>query len=183
MYRRPKTRWDRLFIEVCRLEHALRVPKCAAIGLIELLRHSCHENFPDGDLSRSTDHRIAADCCWTRNPFRLVQSFCDAGILLRHPERGLVVARWREWCGPNTHWKLARRRLKFWDGSRPTGRARLAPALRREVLAAGVCAYCGTTESITVDHIRPICAGGTDDRSNLQPLCRPCNTQKGARLF
>jgi len=32
-----------------------------------------------------------------------------------------------------------------------------------------------------VDHIVPLSRGGGDERSNLQPLCRPCHAAKTAR--
>jgi 5-methylcytosine-specific restriction endonuclease McrA len=54
----------------------------------------------------------------------------------------------------------------------------------RDILAkwGGVCAYCGTSERITKDHIVPLVRGGSDYASNLQPLCLPCNSTKGAKL-
>ncbi|RKN56241.1 HNH endonuclease [Micromonospora costi] len=40
---------------------------------------------------------------------------------------------------------------------------------------------CGATTDLTVDHVHPWSKGGTDDLDNLQLLCRPCNSRKGAR--
>jgi len=45
----------------------------------------------------------------------------------------------------------------------------------------GKCAYCGATENLEIDHIRPISMGGTNTIDNVQPLCRSCNASKGAR--
>lgn len=44
------------------------------------------------------------------------------------------------------------------------------------------CLHCGTSESLSLDHIYPYSLGGSDDPSNLQTLCRPCNSSKGARV-
>jgi 5-methylcytosine-specific restriction endonuclease McrA len=44
------------------------------------------------------------------------------------------------------------------------------------------CVHCGADEDLTIDHIIPVAAGGTDDPANLQVLCRRCNSAKGASL-
>lgn len=44
------------------------------------------------------------------------------------------------------------------------------------------CLHCGATEDLSLDHIYPYSLGGSDDPSNLQTLCRPCNSRKGARI-
>lgn len=44
------------------------------------------------------------------------------------------------------------------------------------------CVRCGSTEGLSLDHIYPWSLGGTDDPDNLQTLCRPCNSRKGARV-
>ena len=41
------------------------------------------------------------------------------------------------------------------------------------------CVLCKSKEKLTVDHIQPVSKGGTDDPSNLQILCKPCNSKKG----
>lgn len=44
-----------------------------------------------------------------------------------------------------------------------------------------VCARCGATDDLTIDHIIPIIKGGSDEVTNLQVLCRKCNSSKGAK--
>lgn len=42
------------------------------------------------------------------------------------------------------------------------------------------CPCCGITGvKLTIDHIVPKSQGGSDDITNLQPLCRGCNAKKG----
>jgi hypothetical protein len=42
------------------------------------------------------------------------------------------------------------------------------------------CAKCGEEKPLCVDHIKPRVAGGTDELSNIQPLCKSCNSIKSA---
>ena len=45
------------------------------------------------------------------------------------------------------------------------------------------CVYCGVHNDdsrLTVDHIIAACNGGTNQMSNMQMLCAPCNRDKGA---
>ena len=39
------------------------------------------------------------------------------------------------------------------------------------------CLRCGK-EEVTIDHIKPISKGGEHTASNVQPLCKPCNSSK-----
>ena len=43
------------------------------------------------------------------------------------------------------------------------------------------CRECNSTENITIDHIVPVVRGGKNLMSNLQLLCRSCNSRKGAK--
>lgn len=44
------------------------------------------------------------------------------------------------------------------------------------------CSYCGKLCE-TVDHIVPLNRGGDNQRDNLTPACRSCNSSKGDRLL
>lgn len=43
------------------------------------------------------------------------------------------------------------------------------------------CLRCGSSKHLTKDHVVPIARGGANDASNLQTLCRSCNSWKGAK--
>lgn len=43
------------------------------------------------------------------------------------------------------------------------------------------CRSCASTDHLSVDHIKPVAAEGSDLFSNLQLLCRSCNSKKGGR--
>jgi Restriction endonuclease len=64
-------------------------------------------------------------------------------------------------------WKLGRpgsHTAKQWDG----------------LLAwfGSACLCCGSVDDIQMDHVHPLSRGGSDDISNLQPLCKVCNKTK-----
>lgn len=41
------------------------------------------------------------------------------------------------------------------------------------------CAYCGSPDELTLDHIVPSCKGGTNYTNNVLCACRSCNASKG----
>ena len=45
----------------------------------------------------------------------------------------------------------------------------------------GPCRLCGSKEDLTWDHRVPLAKGGKSVWSNLQVLCRPCNSAKKAK--
>ncbi|AUR98120.1 HNH endonuclease [Vibrio phage 1.247.A._10N.261.54.E12] len=41
------------------------------------------------------------------------------------------------------------------------------------------CLKCNSVDDLTIDHIIPVSRGGNNHHSNLQVLCRSCNSIKG----
>jgi 5-methylcytosine-specific restriction enzyme A len=66
-------------------------------------------------------------------------------------------------------------------------RIKLPIAVRKYVLDRDhyQCQSCGTTQqesALEIDHIIALAAGGTNDISNLQTLCKTCNNRKGKQF-
>lgn len=45
------------------------------------------------------------------------------------------------------------------------------------------CLSCGKAKKLTADHVMPVSRDGTNDISNIQPLCVSCNSSKGASFI
>ena len=60
-------------------------------------------------------------------------------------------------------------------------KARISSGIRTAVFERDLyrCKHCGTHLDLTVDHITPESQGGDLSMSNLQTLCRTCNSVKG----
>jgi hypothetical protein len=59
------------------------------------------------------------------------------------------------------------------------------PKLRQRIFTrdGGLCLLCGSVEDLAIDHVIPVLHGGGNEETNLQTLCRPCNSRKGARIL
>lgn len=83
--------------------------------------------------------------------------------------------------------RLVRRTPRWWLPAalrpRRRHRAKIPTHVRAAVYARDGwrCLHCGRTDDLTLDHIVPWSAGGSDEPDNLQTLCRSCNSRKGAR--
>ena len=74
-------------------------------------------------------------------------------------------------------------------------RSRLYKGLRTEAMSLGslyddervkleaprACVYCGSRTRLSLDHLIPRLAGGSDEADNLVAACRSCNSAKGGR--
>lgn len=73
---------------------------------------------------------------------------------------------------------------ELWRLTRDDERAPIAAAVRARVMerCGSRCVRCGALDDLALDHIYPWSLGGPDDEDNLQVLCKPCNSAKGARV-
>lgn len=60
-------------------------------------------------------------------------------------------------------------------------RNRNIPYAIKKAILARPCAICGRPDDIEVDHVISVRQGGSNSADNLQPLCRTCNSVKGAK--
>lgn len=103
----------------------LDLPEFAVAGLLVKLWRVTEESAPQGDIGRYTDDEIAMALDWRGrvvdgvSPQRLMELLVARGWLDRHPEHRLVVHDWPEHCERRVHRVLARRGLRFADGSMP----------------------------------------------------------------
>ena len=81
---------------------------------------------------------------------------------------------------------LLLRKQQAWGISHPNPnpqkkKHKITATLRREVFERDAyrCRKCNSYISLTVDHIVAESNGGATEKSNLQTLCRPCNSRKG----
>ncbi len=85
---------------------------------------------------------------------------------------------WHEW-----HWTRGRMLRRDPDYF-PRTRRHIPEAVRLAVYARDgwKCLHCPSTDNLSLDHIYPYSLGGSDEMDNLQTLCRPCNSRKGAKV-
>jgi hypothetical protein len=79
-----------------------------------------------------------------------------------------------------------RLKQKHTPGTAETGlpRERIPESVRIEVWRrdGGICARCGSRDSLEYDHIVPVSKGGSNTSRNIELLCEKCNRSKGASV-
>lgn len=101
------------------LEDLLKVPRYAAVGVLECLWHLTAKNAPDGAIGRWSPAVIAKNLGWKGSPDKLIEALITSRWLDRHPTHRLVVHDWPKHCEDAVHRDLARQGRYFADGSRP----------------------------------------------------------------
>lgn len=97
---------------------------------------------------------------------------------------------WRAWNNKRGYaWKKTPKGKASAQAVVSTRRARLKGAITSTDvltqegefrLAMTECAFCGSTDRLSLDHIYPLAKGGSHSPDNWQCLCINCNSAKGA---
>ena len=104
-----------------------------------------------------------------------IQSWCRICHNAYHADR--LRKKYREDPSPYLASEARRRSLKQQNG----GTLNAGELQAVSDFYGNACLRCGAADKICLDHVVPLAAGGRNDASNLQPLCRSCNSVKGAR--
>jgi hypothetical protein len=183
-----------------KLQAILGVHRYAAVGIFECLILSAQVNAPRGDIGKMEDEDIALSIDYKGDHSRLVVALVESGCLCLNDAHRLIIDDWPNLCDNKTHILLRNERKNFANGDHPhpnkhlriegsTKRTRrrdrvraaggeIPVSIRIAVLSGANCAKCGRNDDLTIDHIIPISLGGTNTPSNLQALCRRCNSAK-----
>lgn len=70
-----------------------------------------------------------------------------------------------------------------WFSAASVERKSFGASVRQRILSGAVCAACGSTGKLEIDHKVPISRGGSCEEHNLQALCVPCNRAKGKKTM
>jgi len=91
-----------------------------------------------------------------------------------------VDKRERDW-GPFRFYRLSLYKLKIMAERKSLSKSTRFEVFKRDSFT---CQYCGAKAPdviLEVDHIKPVCDGGTNDLMNLITSCRDCNRGKGKK--
>jgi 5-methylcytosine-specific restriction endonuclease McrA len=134
--------------------------------------------------------RLLKRCAFCQRPIYNDTEYCDATCAesaRKREEEFERVGAWEAAQGPE-YWEARARSLdastpKSPEHARRKQADRRARQLRPQVYDRDGhrCQLCGATDDLCIDHVVPVAMGGGDALSNLQVLCRTCNSRKGAR--
>ena len=95
------------------LSKTLGVPRCTAVGLLELLWHATAQLTPRGDIGRLEDDHIAEELFWEGDSRALIEALVSAGWLDRCGRHRLLVHGWKDHCDQTVRRTRAVRDLGF----------------------------------------------------------------------
>jgi hypothetical protein len=123
-------------------------------------------------VRHGTDGRIPVEVIEEFDGPSLVDRLISAGLFQPVEDGWIHVPNGRVSSNGRPYWKVRVSRLKVPD------------ALRAKIFERDGwrCLRCGSAQDLEIDHIFPVALGGDNAESNLQTLCKSCNSSKGARV-
>jgi 5-methylcytosine-specific restriction endonuclease McrA len=150
-----------------RLARIPRDRRARCLGALVIAASYC----ADYGLEEVPEFILREVCCATLGD---VEAMLRVGVLVESDGAGRS-------CGGRRWLRVAPELL---DATASRARIPVSPDVRAGVYARDdyQCVVCGTSDDLTLDHIRPWARGGTNDPDNLQTMCRPHNSEKGAKV-
>jgi len=108
---------------------------------------------------------------------------CGRVIVIRPKHHATGIPRYWPNHGPRPKLGVGAEHPRFIKDREQVVRPRVFPVwVKRVVVTAfrGRCAWCGTSDAIEVDHIKPASLGGEPTLENAQLLCANCHRWKSA---
>jgi len=103
------------------LATALKIPRYAAVGLLECAWHFTAKYAPQGNVGKHSNIAIATACHWTTDRAdELIDAFVAARWFDCHETHRLVIHDWSDHVEDAVHLQLARAGKLFADGSLPS---------------------------------------------------------------
>ncbi len=161
-----------------KLSRLLGVSLPEVIGHLHLLWWWALDHAQDGDLSGLEPEDISDVAMWKGNPKHFVDALLNCGGrnragFVERTEKGL---RLHDWQGGRVSADELEAKRNAWNQMRPKLAERVFERDGR------LCAWCGSTDDLQIDHVLPLSRGGSNGLRNLQVLCGSCNRRKGGSL-
>lgn len=95
----------------------------------------------------------------------------------KNPEKRAAIR--KRWKAKNRAKVNSYQKLRFYREKNAQGSHTFEEIEEIKSVFGNKCAYCRVTPAETIDHVKPLSKGGTNDATNLVPACFSCNSKKG----
>jgi len=119
-------------VKMDRLAKCLKVPRYAAVGILESFWHMTATKAPSGDISKLTPEDVSFYVQWDREPTELIEALVACRWLDRDGDQ-LLVHDWQEHAEDSVKKWLTRKGMKFADKA---GHKEECPDMSRHVVPA-----------------------------------------------
>lgn len=155
-----------------RFARILKISLPSAVGHLHFLWWWALDYAEDGDLYAYDAFDIEDAAMWEGDPEEFVQALLKCGYIEQAGDRYRLA----DWQGGRVHPSELEANRNAWNQMRAKVGDKVFERDGR------VCATCGATDDLQIDHVLPLSRGGSNGLRNLQVLCGTCNRRKGGSL-